>query len=804
MHGVMQDVKFATRGLLRAPLFTVAALITLALGIGANTAIFSVVNHVLLEPLPFRQPDRVVMVWQTDLANDSPREAASAPDFLDWKREAKSFENLAGLFNRPVNLTSESASPERLTAAAVSFNLFDLLGRPPALGRSFHESEDRIGAAPVAVIGHELWQQRFGGDPGIIGESVRLDNMDFTIVGVAQAEFDMPGADLWTPLMPFLPFPDVRGVHNVRVIGRLTEGVSIEAAQAEMDAISKNLEQAYPEDNIGRGSLVEPLKEVIVSRVRPALLVLLGAVGLVLLIACANVSSLMMTRAGGRVREIAIRASLGATRARIARLLLTESLTLGILGGAGGVAAGFGMIRLLLAFQPGYLPRAEGVELDFTVLLFAALASLLSSVLFGLAPAIHASSRRAQAALRAGFGPRTTDHSRRTRDILVIGQVALAVVVVTGSGLLLKTLRALTTVDPGFRAEGVLSMDLTIPEATYPAPGRESYPEWPDMVGFYDRALERIQAVPGVTSAALALNHPLNAGFTSQVTIAGRPEPAGPIEETRIRPVTPNYFAVTGVPLISGRLVNERDRHGAPEALVVNQAFAAKYFPGENPVGASVNFWGLSREIVGVVGDVHFRGLDRGVDPAVYPSLYQLPMGSMSLLIEAETPEALVRDVREAVWSIEPDLAFFNVETMSEKLSSSVGAQRFHAILIGLFGGLALFLAAVGSYGLIAYQVLQRTSEIGIRVALGATYRNVLALVLSDGLRVTVAGILFGILGAVFLTRLLDSLLFGVSATDTTTFVLVPVILALIGLGACFVPAFRAARINPARALRCE
>ena len=799
------DLRFSLRSLTKVPTFTIAAIATLALGIGANTAIFSVVHGVLLQPLPFDDPDSIVMVWQTDLMNDSPRSKASAPDYFDFKREAKSFSDLAAMTSGPMNLTGEGA-PERLEGAMVSHGFFDVLGTPPPVGRGFTETDDRVGAERVVVISHDLWQRRFGGDRGIVGQLVTLDSAEHVVVGVAEEGFDLPAVDLWVPLMPALAFPDARGVHNLRVVGRLQGGVTLADAQAEMTVIAAQLEQQYPEDNVGRGAFVEPLREVVVSNVRPALMILFGSVGLVLLIACANVSGLMMTRAGARLQELSVRKSLGASRARIVRLLLTESVTLGVIGGALGVGLAFGLVRVFVALEPGYLPRAENITVSGPVLLFALATSLVSAMIFGIAPAVHSSATRSETALRTGFGPVSKgSHAQKTRQMLVVGQVAFAVILVVAAVLLARTFEALTNVSPGFEPKGVLAMDLILPDAKYPMPGFDAYPAWPEVVGFYDGALERVETLPGVESAALALNHPLKPGFTSQVTIDGRPEPEGQIEESRIRPVTSDYFAVTGIPLIRGRLIDGRDREGLDDVVVVNQAFASKHFHGEESIGQSVRFWGRSKLIVGIVGDVRFSGLSVDPEPSVYSALHQLPMSSLSILVKTTGPDSsLARSVQEAIWQIEPDVAFFNVELMEDKIRSSVGAPRFHMLLFGLFGCLAVVLAAVGIYSLLSYQVLQRTSEIGVRVALGATSDRVLRLFVKDGLRVIAAGTLLGILCSLGLTRFLASLLFGVSPEDALTLIGVALALGVVGIGASLLPALRAARLDPMKALRWE
>lgn len=805
MPTLLQDLRYAARTLAKNPGFAAAAALTLALGVGANTAIFSVVNGVLLRPLPFAEPERLMIVWETDPHNQSFREGASVPDFFDWKHQSRRFERLAASTAAERNLTGPGKEPERLEIAAVSHDLFALLKIEPSLGRAFRPEEDEPGGARVAILSHGIWQSRYGGAPEALGQIITLDGRDHEIVGVMPTHFGFPAdAPLWVPLASATEtFREVRGVHNLTVLGRLKRGATREAAQAEMAAIAAGLEKQYPEDNRGRGAAVESLHEAIVGRVRPALLTLLGAVGLVLLIACANVASLMLARASTRSREIAIRTSLGASRFRLVRQLLTESVLLALIGGAVGLAAAFWGLEALLALSPANLPRSDSIGIDLAVLGFSFALSVVVGVVSGLVPAIQSSSAALSetlnaSSLRAGV-------RGGTRGSLVVAEVAMAVVLAVGAGLLIKSFSRLRQVDPGFRTENLLTLRITLPESKYPTPPRSEYPRWPKAVSFYERLLERSSAVPGVISAAVALNHPLASGWTSQIEIVGRPEPPGARDEVRMRPVSPGYFQTIGVPVLKGRAPGERDRQGTPLIVAINEAMARKYFPGEDAIGRSVRFWGEPREIVGVVRDVRFRGLGRDVDPAIYPALSQMPMSEFSLVVKTRVPPlSVLPALRTAVRSIDSDLALFDVATLEQLLSESVGAPRFHMVLLTAFGALALLLAAVGIYGLLSYSVAQRTREIGIRSALGARRADLLRLVVGEGLARSLLGLLLGLVGAFVLTRFLAGLLFQVGTRDPYIFASVVATLLGVAFLASYLPARRAAKMDPMLALRNE
>ncbi len=808
----MQDLRYAVRMLVNKPGFTAVAVATLALGIGANTAIFSVVHGVLLRPLPFPEPDRLVLVWETDRHNDTRREAASVPDYFDWREQAQAFEELAGFQSRAFNLTDGVHEPERVTVGAVTHTLFPLLRVPAAAGRTFLPEEDQPGAAPVALLSHGLWQRRFGGDPDVVGSTLSLDARDHTVVGIMPPHFDFPGeAELWIPAVWTTEWSrELRGVHNLLALGRLEAGIPLARAQEEMDAVAARLEAEYPEDNAHRGVFLEPLHEAVVGDVRPALLVLLGAVALVLLIACVNVANLLLARATSRAREIALRASLGASRLRLVRQLLTESLLLAVVGGGAGLLLAFWGLEALLALTPD-LPRTAGIDVEPVVLAFTLGLSLATGLIFGLIPALQATRTDLMDALKAGpEGAWGSGRRRGLRHGLVIGELALAVVLVVGAGLLMRSFWRLLQVAPGFEPRHALTLDVKLPESRYPPPPRADYPRWPEAAAFYDQVLARIAALPGVRAVGAGLNHPLKAGWTTRMTVDDRPtRPGEELDEVRLRPVTPDYFRAAGVPLLAGRFLEPGDGQEAPAVVLINQALARRYFPDENPVGRALSFWGRSRRIVGVVQDVKFDGLGRDTAPAMYPPLAQIPMSEFSLVVRtAGDPLSLAPALTAAIWSVDRDLAVFNLRSLEQVLASSLARPRSNMLLLAIFAAVALLLAAVGVYGVMSYGVSERSREIGIRLALGAGREQVLRWIVGQGLALTAGALGLGLAVALALTqilpRLLSDLLFGVAATDLPTFAATALVLAGVALLACYLPARRAARLDPLATLRYE
>ncbi len=779
-------------------------LATLALGIGAVTALFSVVDAVLLQRPPFGQPDRLVMLYQHDRISGTAREPASVPDFYDLQARARGFESLAAFATWQVSVAGTGGEPARLTATGVTHAFFSTLRLTPILGRGLLPEEDRPGGARVAVLGERLWRSRFAADPAVLGRTIRIDDESHTVVGVAPEGAALPDADadLWVPLQ-LGPTSTARSVHNVLVVGRLAAGSDPGSVAAEARRVALELEREYPESNRGRGMTAEPLTEVMVGAIRPALLVLLGAVTLVLLIACVNVANLLLARGWARSREIALRRALGATLPRLTRQFLAESLILALAGGALGILLAVWGLELLLRLAPADLPRLESVEVSAGVLLAATALTVIVALVFGALPALQARRTDLNGALQGG-GTRgaTGDRARRrTRDLLVTTEVALSVVLVVGAGLLLRSLWKLQAVDPGFRTAQVVKLDLALPESRYPQ-DYANHPRWSAVTGFYQRLLEQADAVPGVESAALAASHPLAPGFTSSFVIVGREGEYERQPEIALRAVSPGYFGIVGVPLRAGRLLEERDAVDAPGVLLINQAAALRFFPGQNPLGQRIEFWGRERTIVGVVGDERFRGVGEEAPPAAYPPLAQAPIGSASLLVRAGPG---VEDaLRRAVWSLDPDLALSGIEGLDRTLAQSMARPRFTTVLLGLFAVLALLLASVGVHGLLSYAVVQRTREIGIRLALGAPRAGVVGMVVGRGLALALAGAAVGLAGALGLSRLLRGLLFGVGPTDPVTFAAAPAVLLAVAALASYLPARRAARVDPMIALRSE
>ena len=821
----MNDIRIALRNLFKSPGFAAAVIVTLAVAIGANTAMFSILYAVILEPLPFREPERIMRVWETDQHNASFREGASMPDLEDWRKQQRVFSALAGTNAKQLNLTGQGSEAERVNVTGASHTLFDLLGVKPLAGRTFVAADDRAGAAPVALISESLWQRRFGawfrghevapsrGDAvppqprNAATPTITLDGITYEVIGVVP---DIPAigrrvaTDVWIPLtIAIHPFAEVRGVHNVFVIGRLADGVTRDQAQAEMNVIATRLAKQYPDDNKGRGVFVEPLFDSLVRDARPRLYILGAAVIAVLLIACINVAGLMLARADTRVRELAIRASLGATRARIVRQLLTESALLALIGATLGVAVAWWATRTLLAIAPA-LPRAGNIGINLPVLGFAVAAALLAVILFGVIPAIRTSNVQPAQALGS---TRVLIRGTRTagRSALVITEVALAVVLVIASGLLLKSFARLMAVDVGLQTTNIVTLSMSLPASKYPVPSRDEFPNWPAAVNFYDRLLERMAAVPGVQSAALGMAHPLDPAWTSQIAVAGQPETDGPKDEVRVRPVTPGYFETLGIALLRGRTISRDDRVSAPAVVVINEPLARKYFPSGDPIGKQLVFWGKPNTIVGIVKGERFGGPASEPEPALYPPLARVPMSNVTLVVRARGDAgSAIAATRAAIRQLDPDMALFDVELLSATLERTVATPKFQAVLITAFGAIALLLAAIGLYALIAYQVQQRTNEIGVRVALGASRAQIARLILGRAALVALTGIVIGLAGAFATGRFLQSIVFDISTRDPVIFTAVPLLLGAIALLATWVPIRRAVKLDPAAALHVE
>ena len=801
------DVRYAVRTLARRPGFASIVVLTLALGIGATTAIFSVVHGVLLRPLDLPEPERLVALrnYPTDGNVEKVGPALSYPDFAEFRSRAPSFRELAAGRTAPATLTTPGAEPSRIVTGIVTPNYFTALGLRPVLGRAFGPADAAPDAPAVAVLHHDLWQTRFGGDPTIVGRTIAIDGDPVTVVGVLPPDLGVATSQrLFRPLVPE-GLDQVRGVHRLYAIGRLAPGATVERARAEVAAVAAALEQQYPEDNTRRGAELLPLQETIVGDVRPALLVLLGAVTMVLLVGCANLASLFLARAAAREREMAVRAALGAGRGRLVRQWLTESVLLTATGAVAGVGVAWVATRALLAAAPDSIPRADEVGLDTTVLLFLLGVSVLVAVAFGLVPAWQ--RRRADdtwATLRDGARGATPGHGRRrARHLLVVGEVALATMLVCGAGALLQSFWRLSSADLGFQPQGLVVAQVQLPATRYDSVAK--------IVRFYDQLREQLATLPGAPHAALAMEHPLSEGWTSSYGLADRePPPQGQEPEARVRPVWPGYFRTVGVPIVAGRDVTEQDRMGAPAVVVVNEAFVRRHYPGESAIGKRLlrgaAWWPgqpTDFEIVGVVADEPFLGPNVPADPATYFSHAQFPMNDMWIVVRGDGDAArLAPALRERLWRLDPTLPLEQVRAMPDLVGAAVAAPRFNALLLSLFAAAALLLAAIGIYGVLAYTVAQRTAEIGVRMALGAERGRVVRQVVGQGLVVALAGVALGLAGAIGSGRLLSATLEGMRTADPRLLATVAALLTLVAVLAAWLPARRASRIDPMVALR--
>ena len=806
---VLQDIRYAVRKLSRTPGFTTIAAFTLALAIGATTAIFSVIDGVLLKPLPFRDPERVVRV--TNL-RDGNRMVSSVPDFLDIRAQSKSYASLAALDAQAMNLTGGS-EPERIGAARVGATFWSLLGVTPQVGRGFAPNEDSQSAARTVVLSDGLWKRRFGGDRRIVGKTIALDGNSFTVIGVAPAGFSFPDRpDVWIPLVFAQDDlnPDGRGAHWMGIMGRLAPNVTAAQATSELVTITRRLEQQYPESNTNMSGAVIPMQEYLVGDVRPALYVMLGAVAFVLLIACANVANLLLVRAASRESEMAVRTALGAGAWRLVRQLVIESVLLAMIGGVFGTLLALWGVDLLLSMAPNGLPRINEVTVNGSVLVFTAGVTAVTGVLFGLFPALHAARANVGGMLKEGMrGSSGGVASRRARNTLVMAEMALAVVLLVGAGLLIRSFSKLLAVDPGFRAERVVTFAIAAPDTKY-----GQYAQRRELVS---NLVERMKRVPGAQGAAVVTGLPLsNIMMRTSAHIVGTPpERPGERKSTDVAMATPGYFTTMGIPLVAGRDFTDRDGSGAPVVSIVNQEFVKRYFPNENPIGKRIELgWDqdtastggnmtLGGEIVGVVANVKRRGLSQEVFPETYASYMQPTFSNFSVVVRSTAdPSTVMAAIRAQIRELDRDLPLSDLRQLKELVAASVSRPRFYTTILGVFASIALILAAVGIYGVISYAVSLRTRELGIRIALGATGRQVSGLVLQQGVGLAIAGVAVGGAGAYWLTRLLSKLLFGVSATDPLTFVGVAALLTAIAAIASFVPARRAAKVDPLLAMR--
>ncbi|HTL46392.1 MAG TPA: ABC transporter permease [Vicinamibacterales bacterium] len=819
------DLRYALRSFRAAPWFTAIVLLTVALGIGANTAIFSVFDAVLLRPAPFSDPDRLAVVWETDRDTGTTREPASWPDLEDLQRRTRTMGVLGGFIADELNLSPATGDPRRVAALHVSYDLLPMLGLQPLAGRPFTAADDEPGGPHVALISDRLWAREFNRDPAAVGRTIRIDDEPWTITGVMAPDADFgimqvltsaaysrafadrgerATVDVWVPLQADaknLP----RSTHPLIVLGRLAADATFGAAQTELSGIAADLERTYPQDNEARGVHVEPLSSVIFGPVRPALYVLLAAVGLVLIVACVNVASLLLARGSVRMREVAVRRALGAGGATLLRLFLAESVLLTSAAAVLGVAVAFAGVRLMIALAPADVPRLASAAVDGRVLAATAGLTLLVAFVFALTPVLQIRRTDVQPALAATtLRVSAGGEMNRLQRALVVAELALAVLLVCSAGLLIRSYWNLASVDAGFTSHGVLKAEYQLPASRYPADYRV-WPDFKEQQAFVRALLERAAALPGVESAAVAGNHPLDPGFTNSFTIAGREAEARNWPEISLRRVTPGYFRTVGLALVRGRLLRDADTTDAAPVALINEAAAQRFFGAADPIGHEIRFWGTSRTIVGVVANERFHGLSEAPPIAAYTPLSQTPSATGALLLRtAGDPASLAASARAAIRAIDPGLAVFGIEPLDVTVTRSVSQRRFTMLLLGTFAAVALLLSAIGVHGILSYRVAARRREIGIRMALGAAPQSVIRLVLREGALLAVAGVGTGLLGAFAFTRLLQSLLFGVRATDPFTFTAVALFLAAVALLAAFAPARRAAHVDPLVVLRSE
>jgi len=801
MQILWQDMRYGARMLLNRPGFTIIAVLTLSLGIGANAAIFSVLNSVLLRPLPYRDPEQLVQVWETVPQGGADRGSVSPSNYLDWGKQAQSFEGFSGAWHWGFSLT-DTSEPTELYGMKVTTNFFSLLGVAPQLGRFFLPEENQAGKNNVVVISHGLWQRRFGGDPAAVGKTVKLDDDVYTIIGVLRPDFHQSevagnnSGELWTPL-PLDAAVDQRGSHYLHVFGRLKPGVALAQAQTEMSTIARQLELAYPKTNTGRGVRIVPLHEQVTGNIRRVLFLLQCATAFVLLIACTNVANLLLARVAARDKEMAIRSALGAGRFRLVRLLLAESLVLALTGGAAGLLLALWGTDLLVSVAPQDIPRLDEIHPDARVIGFTFALSLLTVALLGIIPAWQASRVNLNAALKEGG--RSATRGQGLRSVLVVAEIALTLVLLVGAGLLVRSLIRLQNVKLGFNPDRVLTMRVSLLES--------KYKERRQVADFYQQAVARIESLPGVQSATVISSPPLIRWANTSTTfeIEGQPAEPGRAPTVYYRLISPDFFRTMEIPLVKGRAFTALDSRDAPSVTIINEGFARRYFAGADPIGKKIIVGRTTREVVGIAANVRHRTLEAEEELEMYVPHAQNPRGTVMLAIRtASDPNALTAAVQKAIWQSDPDAAVSSVATMERVLADVMAPPRFNALLLGFFSVAALLLAAVGIYGVMSYTVTQNTREIGIRMALGAGRADVLKLVIGQGLTLGLVGVGIGLAAAAALTRFASRLLFEVSATDPLTFSGIAVLLLIVALVACWLPARRATTVDPMIALRYE
>ena len=807
MQTLLQDLRYSVRTLIKTPGFALVAVFTLALGIGANTAIFTVVDAALLRGLPYQSPERLYHLWERTPQAEFPQREFSYPDYQDYQ-QTQVFTALAAYTGGGGTITGRG-EPERVFAPSASANFFTMLGVEPLIGRTFQPGEDKPGAERTTVLTYGLWQRMFGGDPAVIGQPLTINGISHTVIGVLPASFQFAfrPADLWLPYLPSEAQLTRRFMHGTNVIGRLEPGTSVERAQSEISAIAARIEREYNQSHAGTGVTLVRLQEQVVGQVRPILLVLLGAVGFVLLIACANLASLLLTRSIARQKEIAIRAALGARAGRLIRQLLTESVMLALAGGAAGLLiASLGVDALVAPLpdaQLNALPFLRSLRIDPKILVFAFGLSLLTGIVFGLVPALQASKVDLLAALKEGGRTSTSAARQRLRGALVITEIALAVVLLVGAGLMMKSLLRLLRVDVGFNPQNVLTMTVALPGAKYSEASRR--------IAFHEQLKERIMALPGVESSSTVSILPLIGGNTTRFMVEGDPVPApGQEIEANFRVTGAGYFQTLGIPLIAGRFFDERDKADAPGVVVISKTVADRVFAGRDPIGQRLSYGNANNPsdlIVGVVGDVKITGLDDAIKPVLYYPYLQSSSTTTNVVVRtSKDPASLVSALRNECRTLEPGVALFGVGTIEQMINDAPAAflRRFPAFLIGIFAAVALLLATVGIYGVVSYSVSQQTHDIGVRMALGARATDILKMILKQGLTLALLGLVIGVLAALALTRLLRSLLFEVQTSDPVILGLVAGLLVIVALLACYIPARRATKVDPMIALRYE
>jgi len=813
---MFQDLRYGARMLLRQRAFTIAAVIALALGIGANTAVFSVVNAVLLRPLPYQNSDRMAMIWGNFLTFSMERLRAKAAEYVDYRDQTRSFEAVAAFSTADFNFTG-AQQPARIAGASVTANLFPMIGARAAQGRLISPEENQTGRDNVVVVSHQFWQKRMGAEANVIGRSVRLDDRNYTVIGVTTADFEFPHpsfnfaepVEFWVPLaFTTEQVAQRQRPYYLNVIGLLKPDVTIEQARAEMAALGQRFEREHQSyrgpknSDMGWRITVTPLQDQIVGNSRRALLVLFAAVGLVLLIACANAANLLLMRATVRQKEMAIRAAMGAHRLRLIRQLLTESLLIAVLGGAGGLGLAWLGVKALVALSPDNLPRLQEIDVDGRVLFFTLALSVLTGLIFGLAPALQASRPNLQHNLKEG-GAAATRGRHWLRNLLVVGEVAIAMTLLVGAGLMLNSFVRLQRVNPVVNADKLLSVQINLPETRYPKAAQAAT--------FFQELIRRVESLPGVESASLSTVQPLSGvAVNDPFSIEGRPLDFNNAPVAGWQHVTPNFFRTLGIPIVAGRDFTDRDTADTSGAAIINEAMSRRYFPNEDPIGKRLTL-GLHRPddpwltIVGVVKDIPHRGLESKAEPDWYLSYLDQPRRYAYLMARASgDPASLAAAIRSQVLAIDKDQPVTAIRTVNEVIASTTAPRRFNTLLLAIFGAVAMALAAVGIYSVISYSVTQRTQEVGVRMALGARPGEVIRLILKQGLTLTLIGVAAGVLGALAAARVMSGLLYGVTATDPATFAAISLLLAIVATLACYLPARRAARVEPIAALRHE